>query len=313
MSGAILIDWGTSNARAYLLDPDGSVVDRRRAPLGIRAVPPGGFPAALEGLLGPWMRGNATWQTILMCGMVGSRQGWVEVPYRPCPARLEDLATALCPVPALPGAWIVPGVRRSDGDTRHDVMRGEEVQLFGAVADEPDRDGVLCFPGTHSKWVLYQDRSLADFATAMTGEVFQTLRQNSLLGVLMRNGTADAELAGTALVAFRRGLDRSGEAGGLLHHLFGVRAEGLFASIPEGDLPAYLSGILIGHEIRSMAGLFNCAGPIRLVAENPLAGHYAAAFERLGLAYQSGDAEEATLRGLTRILETRLARAALPS
>lgn len=303
VTGGILIDWGSSNVRAYRLNADGTVADRLRAPLGVRDVKPGGFPAAFEQLLGPWSTGGSASRPILMCGMIGSRQGWIEAPYRPCPASLEDLAGALCAVPAMAGAWIVPGVHRSDSGTRHDVLRGEEVQVFGAVAEDAAAERVLCLPGTHSKWVRYRDGSLVDFATAMTGEVFQLLRRHSLLGALMPEAPGGGMLDLAAQSAFRRGVDRSAEAGGLLHHLFGVRAEGLFASIPADGLPAYLSGILIGHEIRGMADLFPAPGRVRLVAEGELARLYTAAFEQVGRACETVDAETATLRGLTRILE----------
>lgn len=297
---AILIDWGTTNARAYRCAADGAGVDSRRLPRGIRQVPEGGFPDAFAELLGPWRHAAAS-VPVIMSGMIGSRQGWVEVPYCPCPARLEDLAARLLAVPGRANVRIVPGVSRAGGKgAGHDVMRGEEVQVFGAVDDA--RDAVLCLPGTHSKWVRYGDGRLADFATAMTGEVFDVLHRHSLLGALMpKDGAASDEAA--AAEGFRRGLDRSAEAGGLLNHLFGVRAEGLFGAIPAAGLMSYLSGMLIGHEIRSMADLFPSSEPVRLVAEGALAERYTTAFTHLGRAFHTVDAEAATLRGLTRLLE----------
>jgi 2-dehydro-3-deoxygalactonokinase len=296
---SILIDWGTTNARAYRLGPDKAVRDRRRLPRGVRQVPAGGFPAALAELLGPWLQDIAAAPRILMSGMVGSRQGWVEAAYCPCPTRLADLAAGLCAVPGLPRAHIVPGVCRGGQGSPHDVIRGEEVQVFGAV--DGAATAVLCLPGTHSKWVRYADGALVDFATAMTGEVFQVLRNHSLLGALMPAAAAAFEDA--AGEVFCRGLDRSGEPGGLLHHLFGVRAEGLFGAIPSEGLEAYLSGLLIGHEIRAMAELFPTADPVRLVADGTLAGPYTTAFRHLGRAVEAVDAETATIRGLMRILE----------
>ena len=236
-----------------------------------------------------------------MQGMVGSRQGWVEVPYRRCPARSQDLSAHLFPVPGRRNAWIVPGVCRTDPDgTHHDVMRGEEVQVFGALGDA--REALICLPGTHSKWVLCRDGALTDFATAMTGEVFEVLKRHSLLGTLMAQEERAGNLAADA-DAFRRGLDRSAEAGGLLHHLFGVRAEGLFGAIGGAALESYLSGILIGHEIRAMADRFPAPGAVLLVAEGALAQRYGAALTHLARAFAPVDAEAATLRGLTRILE----------
>lgn len=298
----ILIDWGTTNARAYRLGPHGRPRDTRRLGLGIREVAPGGFPAALDALLGPWSREFAGPPFILMSGMVGSRQGWVEAPYCTCPARLEDLAVALCRVPDLPNARIVPGVCRGGADRPHDVMRGEEVQVFGAADDAAA--SVLCLPGTHSKWVRYENGTLVDFATAMTGEVFQVLRQHSLLGALMPSGAmGDVPLSDVAADAVRRGLDRSGDAGGLLHHLFGVRAEGLFEAIPAAGLEAYMSGLLLGHEIRTMIDLFPTQDRVQLVAGGPLGDLYETAVRHLGREVARMDVETATVRGLTRIME----------
>lgn len=303
LGAAVVVDWGTTNARAYRLGPDGRVTDRRRLPRGIRQVPPDGFPDALAELLGSWVGDDGKCR-ILMSGMVGSRQGWVEAPYRSCPARLEDLVAALCPVPGLAHARIVPGLCRSNGGTRQDVMRGEEVQVFGAVSGPAP--ALLCLPGTHSKWVRYEAGAIVDFATAMTGETFEVLRRHSLLGALMpaETGAADdAASSGAAAEGLRRGLDRAGEPGGLLNHLFGVRAEALFGTIPADGLEAYLSGLLIGHEVRGMATLFPRFEPIRLVAEGRLAALYAAAFRHLGQEVEAVDSEAATLRGLTQVLE----------
>lgn len=298
----ILIDWGTTNVRAYRVGPDGRLRDSRRLARGIRRVAPGGFPAALDALLGPWSREFSASPTILMSGMVGSRHGWVEAPYCACPVRLEDLVASLCRIPDLPNARIVPGVCRGGADRPHDVMRGEEVQVFGAMDEAPA--SVLCLPGTHSKWVRYENDTLVDFATAMTGEVFQVLRQHSLLGALMPDGeAADAPLSDIAADALRRGLDRSGDAGGLLHHLFGVRAEGLFGALPGEGLEAYMSGVLLGHEIRSMIDLFPTAGALRLVAGGKLGDLYETAFRHLGREVVRVDVEAATLRGLCRIME----------
>ncbi len=297
-SDAILNDWATTNARAYRRA--GAGFESRRLPRGIRQVPEGGFPEALAELLGPWSE-TVAGIPVIMSGMIGSRQGWVEVPYCPCPARLEDLAARLLPVPGRSDVRIVPGVSRAGATgAGHDVMRGEEVQVFGATVDT--HEAVLCLPGTHSKWVRYDAGGLADFATAMTGEVFDVLHRHSLLGALMpKDGaTPDEEVEADG---FRRGLDRSGEAGGLLNHLFGVRAEGLFGAIPAAGLMSYLSGMLIGHEIRAMAELFPSPQPVRLVADGALAARYATAFAHLGRAFQAIDVEAATLRGLTRLLE----------
>jgi len=295
--GSVVIDWGTTNARAYALaappGETGAIVEARAAPLGILNVEDGHFDAAFEELVGGWREEPDI--PVLMSGMIGSRQGWIEAPYAACPAGPAAVATALTPVPGKANVFIVPGVSLSN-DGRHDVMRGEEVQCFGAVALTGERDAVICLPGTHSKWVAMADGAIARFATSMTGETYAVMRRHSILGALM-TGT-DAEAPGAA---FGTGLTRSGEAGGLLNHLFSVRADGLFEAVPSDGLADYLSGILIGHEVRAMTGMFAPSGPVLLIGGGALTARYQAAFGHLGLAVRAVDAEQATVAGLSAV------------
>ncbi|HET7816687.1 MAG TPA: 2-dehydro-3-deoxygalactonokinase, partial [Sphingomicrobium sp.] len=144
--GFIAADWGTTNRRAYRIGPDGRIGAEFEDDKGILSIPSGGFAAAVAEIrsrLGDW--------PLLLAGMVGSNRGWVEAPYVPCPAGLEDIAASLAwPEPGRTA--IVPGVCFLDGDDA-DVMRGEEVQLLGALAagDVPP-DALVCHPGTHNKW-----------------------------------------------------------------------------------------------------------------------------------------------------------------
>jgi 2-dehydro-3-deoxygalactonokinase len=227
----IAVDWGTSSFRAYRLDAHGAVLEARSAEKGIIAVPPG--PRVLEEVIGAWLDDAP----IVMSGMVGSRQGWVEVPYVECPVALDDLSRSVKQVRwESRSAWIVPGV-----SCRHavpDVMRGEEVQVLGA-----GRDGLICLPGTHSKWVEVRGGRIERFSTSMTGEVYAVLKQHSILGRMMEEGTLRPD-------AFGEGVRRSGDKGGLLHHLFGVRSRGLMGELPPAASASYLSGLLIGHELR---------------------------------------------------------------
>lgn len=229
----IAIDWGTSSFRAYRLDAKGAIVGTRTAAQGILAVPAGGFSLVLQRQLREWLDD----QPIVMSGMVGSRQGWVEAPYVPCPAGFDEIAGAMRKVSE--GVWIVPGVSCLDPQGVPDVMRGEETQVLGA-----ERDGLICLPGTHSKWVEVKNGRIERFSTYMTGEVYAVLKQHSILGRMMEEGAPDA-------AAFREGVERSGQPGGLLHHLFGVRTRGLMGELGPAPSASYLSGILIGHELRS--------------------------------------------------------------
>lgn len=266
----LAVDWGTSSFRAYRVDGDGTVRERREAPMGILQIAGGDFAAAFEAQVGDWLRAGEA--PVVMCGMIGSRQGWVEAPYVECPAGAAELAGRLCPVP-LRGveAWIVPGlVDRTRGVP--DVMRGEETQLMGALSQLGPGRHVVCLPGTHSKWVDVIDGRIAGFRTHMTGEVFAVLKGHSILGRLMAEEADDEG-------AFDQGLTRARDAGGLLHHLFGSRTRGLLDELPATSLASYLSGILIGHELA-----VETAAPavVHIIGAPRLAALYERALSRFG-------------------------------
>ncbi|HZS83187.1 MAG TPA: 2-dehydro-3-deoxygalactonokinase [Stellaceae bacterium] len=291
----IAVDWGTSSFRAYRLDAAGRIRDRRAAPAGILSVAEGGFPAALETQLGDWIEETP----ILMSGMVGSRQGWLEAPYADCPAGAAEIARLMRRVSWEGGrreAWIVPGLACRDAAAVADVMRGEETQILGAAEELPEGAAILCLPGTHSKWVRLDSGRILDFATAMTGEAFAVLRRHSILGRLMPPEGAAAAI--TADAAFDAGLARAGDPGGLLHHLFGVRSRALFGEIAPAALPAYLSGVLIGRELADL--LPREGGIVHIIAEPGLARLYAHALAAAGRKARILD-PDCVARGLYRL------------
>jgi 2-dehydro-3-deoxygalactonokinase len=302
----ILVDWGTSNFRAWLVAADGAVMDRRDAALGILQVPAGGFPDALEGQLGDW-RSRHPGAPVLMSGMVGSRQGWAEAPYLACPASAGDLAGALLEVPGAAGVWIAPGISCQVPDGRHDVIRGEEVQIFGALAAAAEGAArgrrVFCLPGTHSKWASVDDGRIDWFATSMTGEVFSVLADHSILGRLMdeagQDGAGQNGAGQDDDAAFRQGLALADAPGGLLNHLFAVRAQGLFGALPAAGLRSYLSGILIGHEVRAMCAIASPDGPVTLIGRPDLTRLYDLAIGLSGASTRVVTSEDATLKGLS--------------
>ena len=176
--GFIAVDWGTTNRRAYLIDGSGRRTDEFEDRKGILSVPPGGFPEAIGEI-----RQRLGDKPLLLAGMAGSNRGWKEAPYVPCPAGLDDLVHAL----VRPGEReaIVPGVSYIGGG-RADVMRGEEVQLLGAVAAGlVDRNALVCHPGTHNKWVVLHQAQIQSFRTVMTGELFSLLKEHSILADLL--------------------------------------------------------------------------------------------------------------------------------
>jgi len=306
MAGAALIaiDWGTTSARAYRHDADGRVAGERSAPLGIQQVRDGAFAAALAALLGNWADDPAP---RIACGMIGSRQGWVEAPYCDCPAAFGELATALVRTPG--GALaIVPGVTCVDAAGVPDVMRGEETQILGTVAPAAGGDAakhLIVLPGTHSKWAIVAAGRIETFATFLTGELFAVLKDHSILGRMMPSGAAAGE---PAAAAFDRGLDRGLAAGtaaaGLLHDLFGARTLALFAQLEPAATADYLSGLLLGSETRegrTWAARHGVDGRrATLVGAPALCARYARALARAGTTAVAGPADAAA-RGLWHI------------
>jgi 2-dehydro-3-deoxygalactonokinase len=193
-------------------------------------------------LFGDWMR--APDALCLIAGMAGSQQGWVEAPYCGCPAGLADVAGQLAWVQAGRIA-IVPGLSCEHAGVP-DVMRGEETQVFGALQLLGLASGSFVLPGTHSKWVQVEAGRITEFATLMTGEFYALLRQHSILSRTLP--TADGELHGEAFAA---GVAHALRGPGLLQSAFSVRTLALFGRLPEPQRPSYLSGVVIGEELRS--------------------------------------------------------------
>ena len=280
-AGLVAVDWGTSNLRAFRLDPAGRVVARRDAAAGILDVPPGGFEAVLRRELRDWL-GEGGRPPVLLSGMVGSRQGWYEAPYVPCPADRAAIAAGVRRIPGTESvdAWMAPGLVHHGEDGGVEVMRGEEVQILGALGlAGPDAPATCCLPGTHSKWARVTGGRVEAFATYMTGELFGLLRRHSILG---RTMPEDAAVAADAW--FEAGLERAGRGGALLRDLFGVRTAALFDRVPETGRPAYLSGLLIGHEVGAAARELAAADRVGLIGAAGLTPLYRAAFARCGLA-----------------------------
>ena len=288
----IAVDWGTSSFRVYRLAPDGAILDKRSAQLGILAVQEGKFAEALESQVGDWLEADAG--PVIMSGMIGSRQGWKEVPYAKCPAGIKEIAAGMVEVRwgRSYSAWIVPGLSCRDVQGVPDVMRGEETQVLGALDEVPARSAWICLPGTHSKWVRLEVGKIMRFATYMTGEVFAVMKAHSILGRM----TTEAELDP---VAFESGVLRARASGGLLHHLFGVRARGLLGDLSADDSAAYLSGLLIGHELAAIPRLTD---DVYLLGAPQLARLYAEALKSHGVDAGVLDPDSA-VKGLFKLAQ----------
>lgn len=289
----IALDWGTTRARAFLISGTGDVLERRSADQGIQSVPPGGFPAAFEAIAGD-LREAAPEAAIVLAGMVGSRNGWIEAHYVPCPASPDEIAAAGMKATLADGspATILPGLSCDEG--AFDVMRGEETLIVGLGLD----DGVACLPGTHSKWALIEGGRIIRFASFMTGEIYGLLRQHSILSRLAEEPSAEDAARGAA-----EGLSASLRAGGLLNTAFAARSEVLAGRMPGGAVGPYLSALLVGHEIAGAQALFGRSGAVHLVADGILAQSYGAALASLGIEARVTTPEAAFVTGVRRLAE----------
>ena len=286
--GFIAADWGTTNRRAYLIDASGGCVDEFEDDKGILSVPAGGFGEAVAEI-----RERLGDHPLLLAGMVGSNRGWVEAPYVPCPATLDDLARAL--VWAGEREAIVPGVSFLRNG-RADVMRGEEVQVLGALeATLVSPNSVVCHPGTHNKWVQLQGGKIHNFATVMTGELFSLLKEHSILAGLLQAPVKPND-------AFRHGVRQALERDFLPAQLFGVRAKVLLGQMKEGDAASVVSGLLIGTDVR-IGMSFPFAARVVIMGRPELTRLYAVAVELAGRDATEIDGEQAFLAGSKRIVE----------
>jgi 2-dehydro-3-deoxygalactonokinase len=279
------LDWGSTSLRAFLLDARGQVLAQRGNGMGASTLSgQPAFAAALAGIAGDWLAAHPG-LPVLACGMVGSQHGWRDVPYAACPANAAALAAGML---ASPGAeiTIVPGMLFDDGVLPPDLMRGEETQVAGALQLQPVLREASCIvlPGTHSKWAQVADGRLLRFATHMTGELFAILRTHSVLGRLMDDAGGFAEQA------FLSGVDAARDYGhlGMSHQIFAARSLGVTGRAPAGDLADYLSGLLVGHELRAGLAWRDAAGlaqaPLALVGSEALCQRYALALQRFDTA-----------------------------
>jgi 2-dehydro-3-deoxygalactonokinase len=270
------IDWGTSNRRAYLLDSRGEIVRQHADDAGILKVD-GRFGASLRDLLATMQLESAD---IIMSGMVGSRNGWQQVPYLNINRPLSALHEALTEIdPGLPGVRcrIVPGYEYVDPNGLPDVMRGEETQVLG-TQQLSAASGWFLLPGTHSKWVRVEDGYIREFLTFMTGEFYALLSQHGTLSKIMSGQEAVPS-------AFEEGL-RAAPLGTLMHMAFCCRARVVTDRMPPAHAASYISGLLIGTELNDIlertGGVIS--SPVQVIGSPALASRYLSALEYLGIS-----------------------------
>lgn len=337
----IVVDWGTSNFRAFLVEADsGEVLDSRRSASGLRALSQREFPHYCASQIDDWRDATsagsgaakgaakdagsgasqgagssasgadsgasgadsgASRVPVYLAGMVGSARGWVEAPQLELPVSAADLADSVVAAPGLDNAWVVPGVKQVT-ESHVDVMRGEEVQAFGALALAGVESADCCLPGTHSKWARLEAGRLVDFTTLMTGELYHAVRFHTLPGEPARDDTPFDE------AAFRLGLDRAGAPGGVMHALFEGRSRHLYAGLEAVQVASFLSGVLIGEEVRAMHAARPDVETVRLVGADALCQNYSLALQAVGINVEFIDSDTATLAGVRAVAARHGAR-----
>jgi 2-dehydro-3-deoxygalactonokinase len=295
MQRLIAVDWGTSSLRGALIDNQ-HVTEERAFARGILTVDAGGFPAVFETCFGDWMTPDAL---CLIAGMAGSQQGWLEAPYCKCPAGFDEVAARLVWV-VRGRIAIVPGLSIDAGGVP-DVMRGEETQVFGALQALGLQSARLVLPGTHSKWVTVTDSKVTHFSTWMTGEFYALLRQHSILA-----RTLPADEPPLDAIAFNEGVAYALRGEGLLHTAFSARTLALFKRMAADALPSYLSGLVIGEELRCQA--LQTGDHVIIVGADALVARYEQALAWLGVTFQRAGSN-ATWQGLQTISQFTIDRA----
>lgn len=284
----IAVDWGTSNLRAWAMSAAGEVLDHARSDAGMASLTPPEFEPALLRIIEHWLGTGTT--PVFACGMIGARQGWLEAPYRatPCPAQTDAPVSAPSLDPRI-AVYLIPGISQN---SPADVMRGEETQIAGYLAQNPDFDGILCLPGTHSKWVHVSAREIVSFRSFMTGELFALLSEKSVLRhSIGTQGWSDAAFA----EALETTLSRPES---LAASLFALRAAQLLHDQTPQIARARLSGLLIGAELAA-AKPYWLGQPVALIGAAQLTQTYATALGAQGVSPQIADGSAMTLAGLT--------------
>lgn len=291
------VDWGTSSLRVWLLDIGGAVIAERRSGEGMQVARDTGFATVLERLLSELAAPADL--PVIVCGMAGARQGWVEAPYADVPCSIDQTFGRAILVPGIARqVRIVPGLAQRLKDNP-DVLRGEETQIAGAVGALGGGRRVVCLPGTHSKWAEVSDGTVVRFTSWMTGELFNVFSHHSILMHSIGDEAGEIDPSGAAFIGgVRSGLVEPDRVTSLT---FGIRAAGLLHAMPPADAAARLSGLLVGVEIAGARDRYLDGDThVVLVATGGLQAIYETALAQADLTVKTIDADEAVRAGLVR-------------
>ncbi|SDR48045.1 2-dehydro-3-deoxygalactonokinase [Pseudovibrio sp. Tun.PSC04-5.I4] len=300
----IVIDWGTTNFRAYLIDNKGVTVDEVEAGSGIQHLSEGEYEPELLRLVGKWLKEHGALK-IYALGMITSRNGWVEVPYVACPASLKDLSKGTIRKILSDGSEIIflPGITNTGSFPYPDVMRGEETQIIGQVIQmKPDDESTIVLPGTHSKWAKVENGTIVQFQTFVTGELFALLTTHSFIAKVAKPSTqinVDAFELGA-----RTATANKPQSNALPTLLFSARTGMLANQLSPADLQDYLSGALIGHEFQMAlaSGWVQPGGQVTILGNDGLNDRYARVAKLIGLKIAEM-ADDTALAGATAIAQ----------
>jgi 2-dehydro-3-deoxygalactonokinase len=296
----VVVDWGTSSFRGWLMSADGDALAESRGSEGMLHCTGGGAETGFAPVLLAHLArlGAPQGIPVLICGMAGARQGWAEAPYLTTPTRLDALHEGAIQIDAPSDIRILPGVSQARPD-QPDVMRGEETQLLGVT--EADFSGLVCIPGTHSKWVRIEEGRIVEFSTYMTGELFSVIAQHSILAHAVDTAQDGAKALAPDSPAFRQGLAAALAAPtSLTASLFRLRAAQLLGFEQRADGAARLSGLLIGTELAAALQRFGPLRSVRLIGAGALGRLYEGALAGQGLDVTAIDAEQASRLGLAK-------------
>lgn len=290
----IAIDWGSSKFRAYLLDRNYALLEKIETDDGLLHT--GRAPSELlYKNCQPWLEQHPG-IPVIMSGTVGGNIGWINTHYMKCPISIEDLINEPVAVENSFGTniKIVPGVTGESLSGAADVMRGEEVQVFGALAAHNQASGLICLPGTHSKWVTAKANRIVDITSFMSGEFYHIARKKSSISSVVDKTAFDED-------SFMQGLITAEKQGGILHHLFSARANFLVESDNYVSSSSYLSGVIIGSEIREALRIFEDISELILVANPELNRNYTCALEHRGIKISALSSQDAFIKGIAQI------------
>lgn len=286
----IVVDWGSSSFRAFLMANDGTVIDEYKNNCGAFQI--SNYEETLREACKKWITKHGT-LPIRMGGSIGSRNGWQETGYVECPVAPTDLKSAAVAVKNSM-RWdiaVMPGVCIRAGVGECDVMRGEEIQIFGALQIMDVSSGLFCLPGTHSKWCRVEHGRIMSIDSYLSGELFALVTQNGSLSTIIEGTDYDEQ-------AFLEGLDAIGRQPNLLKLLFKARAGVLLDQYPGSRLAPFLSGVLIGYEVRNAINSVSSDDTVTIVASPELMARYELVFREFGRSTRAVAGEDAFIKGM---------------